>query len=393
MRLITTQAFGIRLPILKTGDDLISIITNSVLKAVKTHQLVLKDHDIISVTEALVARTQGNYASIEDIKNEVLKKYDYNTPLGVVFPMLSRNRFALVLEAIALGNKRVIVQFSYPADEVGNQFLDEQLLIEKQINPYQDAFDEKSFRDTFGYNTKHMFTNIDYIEFYKSLSDNIEIVFSNDPNYIYNYTNQVLVADVHTRHLTKVTLQQNKAGIVYGLDELLTEKSEQHGYNPTYGLLGSNKANETSVKLFPRDTETFVINLQAKIYQETNKKVEVVVFGDGAFKDPIGKIWELADPVSAIAFTDGLKGRPHELKIKYLADNTFQDLSGAALDKALIKSLKEKNPTTASSQSIGTTPRQIADLVCSLSDLISGSGDKGTPVVLIQGYFDNYSDL
>lgn len=390
MRLIGTQAFGIRLPILKTGDDLISIVADYILKTTQHHQLTLHDRDIISVTEALVARTQGNYASIDDIAQDVQAKFA-GSAVGVVFPILSRNRFSLLLKGIALGSKKVYVQLSYPHDEVGNQFISEQVLIEKKINPYLNSFTEAEFRAIFGYETKHLFTGIDYIEFYKSLGANIEIIFSNDPTYILNYTNQVIVADIHSRLLTKQKLKSQPNTLVYGLDDILTAPIANSGYNPEYGLLGSNKASETRIKLFPRDCQQFVNDLQARLFDLTKKKLEVVVFGDGAFKDPIGKIWELADPVSAIAFTSGLKGQPHELKIKYLADNLYQDLKGEQLNQALVASIKEKAQNPDLEMTEGTTPRQIADLVCSLSDLISGSGDKGTPVVLIQGYFDNYS--
>lgn len=390
MRLIGTSAYGIRLPILKEGDDLVSIVADYVLKTAKHHQLTLHDHDIVSVTEALVARTQGNYATIDDIANDIKAKFSTGT-VGVVFPILSRNRFSIVLKGIAKGCKKVIVQLSYPNDEVGNQFISEQDLIDHHVNPYTDSFTEAAFRETFGYQTKHRFTHLDYIEYYKSLSDNIEVVFSNDPCYILNYTNQVLAADIHSRHLTKAKLKQYQDAVVYGLDDILSHSINGSGYNAEYGLLGSNKATETTVKLFPNHCQQFVQAVQEKLKSLTGKLIEVVVYGDGAFKDPVGHIWELADPVSALAYTDGLKGTPNELKIKFLADNAFKNLTGDDLQQALIDSIHQKDNRQLVEESEGTTPRQIADLVCSLSDLVSGSGDKGTPVILIQGYFDNYA--
>ena len=379
-----------RLPILKEGDDLVSIVADHIIDASEAHNIKLHDRDIVSVTEALVARTQGNYASIADIAADVQSKFGNDT-VGVVFPILSRNRFSILLKGIAKGAKKIVLQLSYPSDEVGNQFISEQQLIDHKINPYTDSFTEDEFRAVFGYDTKHVFTNIDYIEFYKSLADNIEIVFSNDPMYILNYTNKVLAADIHTRHLTKQKIAKVADTVVYGLDDVLATPQGNSGYNPDFGLLGSNKATETTVKLFPRDGHIFVEALQKQLLERTGKLIEVIIYGDGAFKDPVGKIWELADPVSGVAYTEGLKGVPNELKLKYLADNAFSDLSGEALNQALKDSITNKTDVLPGDTNEGTTPRQITDLVASLSDLMSGSGDKGTPVILIQGYFDNYS--
>ncbi len=391
MRKTTTRAFGIRLPIMQRKDDLISTVSDSLLEAVETHNIDLKDRDIVGVTEALVARTESNYATIDDIANDVRKKLPAET-LGIIFPMQSRNRFSLLLEGLAKGANKVVLQLSYPTDEVGNRLISNQEILKHNINPYSDVLTEKEFRDTFGYDTKHLFTGMDYIEFYKSLSDNIELIFSNDPKAILEYTDSVVVASVHSREDDKKILVDAGASNVLTLAELLNEPNEEHGYNELFGLLGSNKATDNEVKLFPRSSEEVVKKLSEELFKRTGKHIEVLVYGDGAFKDPVGGIWELADPVSAVAFTDGLRGTPNEIKIKYIADNEFKDLRGPKLTEEIINTLK--NTTLDESNkglSEGTTPRQISDLVASLCDLTSGSGDKGTPVVLVQGYFDNYS--
>ena len=391
MRKTTTRAFGIRLPIMQRKDDLISTVSDSLLEAVEAHNIDLKDRDIVGVTEALVARTESNYATIDDIANDVRKKLPAET-LGIIFPMQSRNRFSLLLEGLAKGANKVVLQLSYPTDEVGNRLISNQEILKHNINPYSDVLTEKEFRDTFGYDTKHLFTGMDYIEFYKSLSDNIELIFSNDPKAILEYTDSVVVASVHSREDDKKILVDAGASNVLTLAELLNEPNEEHGYNELFGLLGSNKATDNEVKLFPRSSEEVVKKLSEELFKRTGKHIEVLVYGDGAFKDPVGGIWELADPVSAVAFTDGLRGTPNEIKIKYIADNEFKDLRGPKLTEEIINTLK--NTTLDESNkglSEGTTPRQISDLVASLCDLTSGSGDKGTPVVLVQGYFDNYS--
>lgn len=391
MRKTTTKAFGIRLPIMQRKDDLISTVTASLLEAVKEEQLVLNDKDIVGITEALVARTESNYASIEDISTDVRSKFDSET-LGIIFPIQSRNRFSVLLEGLAAGADKIVLQLSYPTDEVGNRLVSNELILEKGVNPYSDVLTEAEFRETFGYDTKHLFTGLDYIEFYKSLSDNIEIIFSNDPKAILKYTDQVVVASIHTREADRKILVNAGAKKVLTLAEILNEKNDKHGYNERFGLLGSNKATDTEVKLFPRSSEEVVAKLSEDLKALTGKNIEVLVYGDGAFKDPVGGIWELADPVSAVAFTDGLKGTPNEMKIKYIADNQFKDIRGQELTDKIIKTLEDTDMDTANKElSEGTTPRQISDLVASLCDLTSGSGDKGTPVVLVQGYFDNYS--
>ena len=391
MRKTTTKAFGIRLPIMQRKDDLISTVTASLLEAVKEEQLVLNDKDIVGITEALVARTESNYASIEDISTDVRSKFDSET-LGIIFPIQSRNRFSVLLEGLAAGADKIVLQLSYPTDEVGNRLVSNELILEKGVNPYSDVLTEAEFRETFGYDTKHLFTGLDYIEFYKSLSDNIEIIFSNDPKAILKYTDQVVVASIHTREADRKILVNAGAKKVLTLAEILNKKNDKHGYNERFGLLGSNKATDTEVKLFPRSSEEVVAKLSKDLKALTGKNIEVLVYGDGAFKDPVGGIWELADPVSAVAFTDGLKGTPNEMKIKYIADNQFKDIRGQELTDKIIKTLEDTDMDTANKElSEGTTPRQISDLVASLCDLTSGSGDKGTPVVLVQGYFDNYS--
>lgn len=391
MRKTTTKAFGIRLPIMQRKDDLISTVSNSLLEAVKHENITLHDKDIVGVTEALVARTESNYATIDDIANDVKSKFT-GDKLGIIFPIQSRNRFSVLLEGLAQGADKVILQLSYPTDEVGNRLVSNELILEKGINPYSETLTEAEFRETFGYDTKHLFTGLDYIEFYKSLSDNIEIIFSNDPKAILEYTDEVVVASIHTRDADKKILDNAGAKKALTLAHILNEKNDKHGYNERFGLLGSNKATDTEVKLFPRSSEEVVAKLAEELFKLTGKRLEVLVYGDGAFKDPVGGIWELADPVSAVAFTDGLRGTPNEMKIKYIADNQFKDIRGPQLTEEIIKTL-ENTLMDESNKSLseGTTPRQISDLVASLCDLTSGSGDKGTPVVLVQGYFDNYS--
>ncbi len=391
MRKITTAAYGVRLPIMQRNDNLIETVVSSLLNACKVHNIELKDKDIVGVTEALVARTEGNYATIEDIANDVSKKFKDQT-VGVIFPIQSRNRFSVLLDGIAQGAKKVVVQLSYPTDEVGNRLVSNNDIINKGVNPFSDVFNEKEFREVFGYNTKHLFTGLDYIDYYKSIAPNIEIIFSNNPLAILDYTKNVIVASIHSREADKSVLLNNGGEKVITLAEILNEPTDNHGYNELYGLLGSNKATDTEVKLFPRTSESVVVDLSARLKAETGKDIEVIVYGDGAFKDPVGEIWELADPVSAVAFTDGLKGTPNELKIKYIADNEFKDLRGQVLTDEIIKKLENTTLDSSNKElTEGTTPRQISDLVASLCDLTSGSGGKGTPVVLVTGYFDDYS--
>lgn len=382
---------GIICPIFQQGDDLVAAIVKSVTDAAKGEGFELQDRNIIGVTEAVVARTQGNYATTDQIAADIQNKFG-GEEMGIVFPILSRNRFAILLRSIAKGCKKLYVQLSYPSDEVGNSFVTYDMIDEKGVNPYSDSFNEEEFRAVFGYETKHTFTGVDYIEYYKSLGDNIEIVFSNDPRYILKYTKNVLNCDIHTRFRTQRLLKAAGAQKVYRMDEILTESVDGSGFNPQYGLLGSNKATEDKVKLFPRDCQEFVDRLQAEMFKATGKKIECMVYGDGGFKDPVGGIWELADPVVSPAYTPGLAGKPNELKMKYFADNDFSDLSGEELAKAMKEMIKAKDgDLVGNMQSQGTTPRQLTDLLGSLCDLTSGSGDRGTPVILIQGYFDNYA--
>lgn len=392
MRKITTTAYGIRLPIMQRNDDLINTVVDSLIAACNEHNITLNDKDIVGVTEALVARTEGNYATIDDIAADVKSKFD-NEVVGVIFPIQSRNRFAVILEGIAKGVKKVVLQLSFPTDEVGNRLISNKAILDKGVNPFSDVFNEKQFREIFGYETKHLFTGLDYIDFYKSLAPNIEIIFSNNPLAILDYTKNVIVSSIHTREADKDVLLAHGGENIITLAEILNKPNDQHGYNERFGVLGSNKATNNEVKLFPRTSEAVVKELNTKLKEATGKDLEVLVYGDGAFKDPVGEIWELADPVSAVAFTDGLKGTPSEMKIKYIADNQFKDLRGKKLTEEIIKTLETTTlDTTNKELSEGTTPRQISDLVASLCDLTSGSGDKGTPVVLVQGYFDNYSD-
>lgn len=394
-RVIGTVVRGLRCPIIKEGDNIEQIVVDSVLKAVETENLTLNDKDIVTVTESIVARAQGNYATIDQIGQDVSSKFGEDT-IGVIFPILSRNRFAICLRGIAKGAaKKIVLMLSYPSDEVGNHLVDLDLLDEKGINPWTDVLTEAEFRNLFGYN-KHTFTGVDYIEYYKSLIEEYgiecEVIFSNDCRTILNYTKSVLTCDIHSRFRTKRLLRANGAEKVYGLDDIMTESIDGSGCNKTYGLLGSNKSTEETVKLFPTNCQLVVDNIQAILYEKTGKNIEVMIYGDGAFKDPVGKIWELADPVVSPAYTAGLEGTPNEVKIKYLADNNFANLEGEELKKAISEYIENKDADlTGNMVSQGTTPRRLTDLIGSLSDLTSGSGDKGTPIIFIQGYFDNYT--
>ena len=394
-RIIGTVVRGLRCPIVKEGDNIEQIVVDSVLKAVETENLTLNDKDIVTVTESIVARAQGNYATIDQIGQDVSSKFGEDT-IGVIFPILSRNRFAICLRGIAKGAaKKIVLMLSYPSDEVGNHLVDLDLLDEKGINPWTDVLTEAEFRNLFGYN-KHTFTGVDYIEYYKSLIEEYgiecEVIFSNDCRTILNYTKSVLTCDIHSRFRTKRLLRANGAEKVYGLDDIMTESIDGSGCNKTYGLLGSNKSTEETVKLFPTNCQLVVDNIQAILYEKTGKNIEVMIYGDGAFKDPVGKIWELADPVVSPAYTAGLEGTPNEVKIKYLADNNFANLEGEELKKAISEYIENKDADlTGNMVSQGTTPRRLTDLIGSLSDLTSGSGDKGTPIIFIQGYFDNYT--
>ena len=394
-RRVGTVSRGIRCPIIKQGDDLAKIVTDSVLEAAKYEGFELRDRDVISVTESVVARAQGNYASIDDIAADVKNKLGGGT-VGVIFPILSRNRFAICLRGIAKGAKKIVLMLSYPSDEVGNSLVSLDKLDEAGINPYSDVLTLEKYRELFGEN-KHEFTGVDYVEYYgdliRSSGAEVEIIFANQQRTILNYTDCVINCDIHTRARTKRILKEAGAKIVCGLDDIMTSPVNGSGCNEKYGLLGSNKSTEDTVKLFPRECGGLVLDIQQRILKATGKHVEVMVYGDGAFKDPQGKIWELADPVVSPAFTDGLIGTPNELKLKYLADNDYKDLSGEALKKAISESIKKKDSNLVGNMaSQGTTPRQLTDLIGSLCDLTSGSGDKGTPVVLVSGYFDNYTN-
>lgn len=389
-----TVSRGIRCPIIRQGDDLAEIVTTSVLEAAKSDGFEIRDRDVISVTESIVARSQGNYASVDAIAEDVRTKLGGET-IGVIFPILSRNRFAICLRGIAKGAKKIVLMLSYPSDEVGNHLLTLDQVDEAGVNPYSDVLSLAKYRELFGEN-KHEFTGVDYVAYYEELirscGADVEIVFANHAEAILKYTKNVLVASIHTRERMKRILKNAGAERVYGLDDIMTAPVNGSGCNEKYGLLGSNKSTEDTVKLFPRECKSLVLDIQERILKETGKHVEVMVYGDGAFKDPQGKIWELADPVVSPAFTDGLIGTPNELKLKYLADNDFKDLSGEALKEAISKSIREKDGNLVGNMaSQGTTPRQLTDLIGSLCDLTSGSGDKGTPVVLVQGYFDNFT--
>ena len=394
-RRVGTVSRGIRCPIIRAGDDLAALVTESVLLAAESEGFELRDRDVISVTESIVARAQGNYAGVEDIAADVKNKLGGET-VGVIFPILSRNRFAICLRGIAKGAKKVVLMLSYPSDEVGNQLVSLDKLDEAGVNPYSDVLTLAKYRELFGDN-KHEFTGVDYVSYYEGLirecGADVEIIFANQPKAILEYTDCIINCDIHTRARTKRILRAAGAKVVCGLDDLMNESINGSGYNTRYGLLGSNKATEDTVKLFPNECKDLVLDIQSRVLKATGKHVEVMVYGDGAFKDPQGKIWELADPVVSPAFTDGLIGTPNELKLKYLADNDYKDLTGEELKAAISASIREKEESLVGNMaSEGTTPRQLTDLIGSLCDLTSGSGDKGTPVVLVQGYFDNYTN-
>lgn len=393
-RKVGTVSRGIRCPIIRKGDNLAEIAVNSVLEAAEEEGFQLRDRDVVCITESVVARSQGNYASVEDIAADVRAKTGGQT-VGVIFPILSRNRFAICLRGIAKGCKKVVLMLSYPSDEVGNALLNQDQMEEAGINPYTSTLTEARYRELFGTNP-HEFTGVDYVAYYRGIIEEAgaeaEIIFSNRPETILNYTDTVITCDIHTRQRSKRKLREAGAKVVLGLDNILDAPVQGSGCNPVYGLLGSNKATEDTVKLFPKECRDLVFDIQKQILDKTGKHVEVMVYGDGAFKDPKGKIWELADPVVSPAFTDGLIGTPNELKLKYLADNEFATLSGQALKEAISASIKAKDADLKGQMSSeGTTPRQLTDLIGSLCDLTSGSGDKGTPIVLVQGYFDNYT--
>ena len=395
-RMVGTVSRGVRAPIIRTGDDLAKIVTESVLTAAKEEGYNFHDRDIVAMTEAIVARAQGNYATVDQIAADVKAKLGGGT-IGVIFPILSRNRFAICLRGIAMGAEKIVLQLSYPSDEVGNHLVDLDMLDEKGVNPYTDVLDLEKFRALFGYGV-HPFTGVDYIDYYAKLIEScgaqVEVIFANDPRAVLKYTDKVLTCDIHSRQRSKRLLKAAGAQVVLGLDDILTASVDGSGYNEQYGLLGSNKSTEDKVKLFPRDCQGLVEEIQKRLLEATGKHVEVMVYGDGAFKDPVGKIWELADPVVSPAYTAGLEGTPNELKLKYLADNDFADLSGEALREAIKGEIQKKDGSSLVGKMAaqGTTPRRLTDLIGSLCDLTSGSGDKGTPIIHIQGYFDNYTN-
>ena len=395
-RMIGTVSMGIRAPIIRQGDDLAQIVIDSISQAIKEDGLQPRDRDVLAMTEAIVARAQGNYASVEDIAADVRVKLGGET-VGVIFPILSRNRFAVCLRGIAKGCKKVVLMLSYPADEVGNHLIDWVHMDKHGVDPYRDVLSESQYRQMFGY-LKHPFTGVDYVDYYgdlvRSCGTECEIIFANAPQAILKYTKNVLNCDIHTRDRTKRLLKEGGAERVYGLNEIMNAPVNDSGCNEKYGLLGSNKSTENVVKLFPRDCQPLVMDIQARLLELTGKHIEVMVYGDGAFKDPVGKIWELADPVVSPAYTSGLEGTPNELKLKYLADNDFADLSGQALQDAIKEKIQQKDGSSLVGEMAaqGTTPRRVTDLIGSLCDLTSGSGDKGTPIVYIQGFFDNYTN-
>jgi len=394
-RITGTVSRGLRGPIVKTGDDLAKIVIETVMEAVENKEFEIQDRDVLAITESIVARSQGNYCTIDDIAQDVKEKLG-GEDIGIVFPITSRNRFAICLKGFARGAKKIYLQLSYPSDEVGNHLFDEELLDEKDIDPYTDVLNQEEFEKAFG-KASHPFTGMDYVTYYRELIENegceAEIIFSNHPSTIVNYTKNILACDIHTRKHTKKALKKAGAEKVFGMDDIMTASINGSGYNEQYGLLGSNKATEETVKLFPNHCQEFVEKIQEDIKEKTGKMIEVMVYGDGAFKDPVGKIWELADPVVSPGYTKGLEGTPSELKLKYLADNQYVDLTGDALKEAVKKSIREKDAQLVGKMiSEGTTPRRLTDLIGSLCDLTSGSGDKGTPFVYIQGYFDNYTN-
>lgn len=394
-RRVGTISRGIRCPIIREGDKLADLIVESVLDAAKGERFEIQDRDVIAATESIVARAQGNYASVDAIAEDVKNRLGGET-IGVIFPILSRNRFSICLKGMARGAKKIVLMLSYPSDEVGNELVSLDQLDEAGVNPYSDVLDVKRYRELFGEN-KHPFTGVDYVAYYSDLirgeGAEVEVIFANHPREILNYTKKVLTCDIHSRERTKRILKENGAEVVCGMDDILSAPVNGSGYNERYGLLGSNKSTEESVKLFPRDCTDLVLDVQSQILEKTGKHVEVMVYGDGAFKDPVGKIWELADPCVSVAHTEGLNGTPNEVKLKYLADNDFKDLSGKALQEAISQRIKEKKDDLVGNMAAqGTTPRRLTDLIGSLCDLTSGSGDKGTPVILVQGYFDNYTE-
>ncbi len=392
MSLFGTISYGIRTPIIKRGDDLINIVTTSVINACKEKNIELQDKDVIAVKEAVVGISQANFATLKQVTKDVENKFKGKT-VGLIFPILSRNRFSLILSAIAKGVKKLIIMLSYPSDEVGNPLIDSQKLLDSGVNPYGNELTEQEFRKAFG-ETKHLFTGVDYIELYKGIAGkDCQIIFSNKPEQILKYTKYVINADIHTRKQTKEILLKAGAEKVVSLDEILNKSVDGSGFNPEYGLLGSNLVTDDTLKLFPRDTKIFAENLQKKFKELTGKNIECMVYGDGAFKDPVGKIWELADPVVSPGYTSGLIGTPNELKLKYISENILTDLKGEELNNEMKRLIKEKEKDLKNQRvSLGTTPRQLTDLIGSLCDLTTGSGDKGTPVVLVQNYFKNYSD-
>ena len=397
-RYVGTVARGVRAPIFDQGDDLVSMIPDLIMNMIESENIKVQDRDIVSITESVVARTQGNYASIDDIRDDLKAKLAGRTELGLSLPILSRNRFSILLRGMAAAVDKIYIQLSFPSDEVGNHLFDDQLLISSTINPWNDVLTESEFTEAFG-KSVHPFTGMDYVKFYKDIVEEAgaecEIIFANDCRKILQFTKNVLVCDIHTRHQSMIRLKEAGADLVLSLADILNEKSDKHGYNENYGLLGSNKASETVVKLFPRNCQELVEKIAAELKASSGKNIEVMIYGDGAFKDPVGKIWELADPVVSPAYTKGLEGQPHELKIKYLADSDYKDLSSAEKQAEIAKRIKAKDDADSKLDkelSEGTTPRRLTDLLGSLSDLVSGSGDKGTPIIYIQGYFDNYSD-
>lgn len=396
-KMVGTISRGVRAPIIREGDNLAEIVVDCVLEAAGSEPFDIRDKDVVAITEAVVARAQGNYAGTEQIAKDVHEKFGDDT-VGVLFPILSRNRFSICLKGIAKGCKKIVLMLSYPSDEVGNHLIDMDIMDEKGVNPWTDVLTEEKYRELFGYE-KHVFTGVDYVEYYKNLIEEngaeAEIIFANNPKAILAYTKSVLTCDIHSRERTKRILQANGAEKVYALDDIMTHSIDGSGYNDAYGLLGSNKATEETVKLFPIHCQEMVDSIHQMILEKTGRHVEVMIYGDGAFKDPVGKIWELADPVVSPAYTDGLKGTPNEIKLKYLADNDFAGLSGDELKEAIKQSIREKDEKAenlkGSMVTQGTTPRRLTDLLGSLADLTSGSGDKGTPIIYIQGYFDNYT--
>lgn len=391
MRSVGTVARGIRTPLIQVGDDLVDIVVTSLLEASKNEGFEFKDKDIVGITESAVGRSQKNFATIDQMAEDIKRKYP-NGEIGIIFPILSRNRFSMMLKAIAKASTKLYIMLSYPSDEVGNELITLDMLDNSGINPYTDVLDEIAYRKAFGYEHKHPFTGLDYVKYYKSFGDHIEIIFANDPRSILKYTKNVLCCDIHTRARSKKILKNAGAEIVYGLDDILTESVNGSGYNEQYGLLGSNKATDDSVKLFPKDCDVLVHEIQDRLLKETGKKIEVLVYGDGAFKDPVGHIWELADPVVSPGFTKGLLGTPNEIKLKYFLDNELSGKTKEEALEALNQAIKEKDDNLGD-KALGTTPRQYTDLIGSLCDLMSGSGDKGTPVVHISGYFDNRASL